>query len=254
MNSARFAVPSGILPSGVLMTLLVGCSALADSAPLEEKQQPIVRTRPGHEAGLAQARPDLTVSVNDGVCASNMAWADIGEEKHLDAYAEECAHIFIAPKAIISTPGLLFMGGAFGSTSSQFLLGPSASIGAGASLPILRPELSYRQGKDGTVEFLLPRRTSFAMNFLLSGNVGMAGLLFPNAGVSGQGAPAELGFTVGLYGAPEFTWVAYDQTAQQRYRIGFSLGVIAGYLGGSETVGPAFIVGVQPGLVIDFSP
>ncbi|MBM7116065.1 hypothetical protein [Archangium primigenium] len=247
-------IPCFAIPFGILITLLASQPAHSGSAQQEEKQQPITRTKPLSEVGLALAVPDLVVSVENGVCASNMAWADIGQEKILDAYAQECAHIFVEPKAIVSTPGLLFIGGAFGSTSSQFLLGPSAAIGAGASIPIIRPTLTYRESKSNKVEFILPRRTSFTMNFLVSGNVGVAGMLFPNAGGSDQPAPAEIGFTVGLYGAPEFAWISYDPAAQQRYRIGFSLGVIAGYLGGSSTVGPAFIVGVQPGLVINFAP
>lgn len=196
----------------------------------------------------------IEVEIVNAVCKTKLDYNNVTEAE-LNAHGDVCAKEFIPPAATASTPGLLFIGGAFGSKSNKFLLAPAVSVGAGGMIPLRRPTVAYRPSSDQKVEFVLPKSMSFQLNFIVSANVSVAGLLFPTETTATGKSTTELGYTVGLYSGFEFAGVSYNpQTAQLKFKISFILGVVAAFLGNSDTVGNAFALGVQPGLVINFLP
>ncbi len=181
------------------------------------------------------------------------------------SHVAACATRLVQASAVINFPGVIFFGGALGARSRKFVIAPGVAIGAGASIPIIRPSLTWWL-KDGNYLFTLPDTVRFNMNFIGAVTGSLGGLIFPGEATTG-GTATEVGYSVGIFGALEFAWTSWDTqldfdqndnvtqitgSGQMKTKIAFSLGLLLGYLGNSETVGHAFVIGVQPGATFKF--
>jgi hypothetical protein len=163
------------------------------------------------------------------------------------------------PVPVIQTPGSFFAGYAFGK-SSQFVYGPQVGIGAAILFPLHQPSLTLTATTVNpatpviaaqTFSFALPTSMTWSTDLAVSLDANFASFTFPNSGTaSASGSGAQQTFNVGIFLAPQFGWQWWDSSGSVK-SVMFSLGVLAGYINTTAT-GPAFALGVQPGLAAQF--
>jgi hypothetical protein len=182
------------------------------------------------------------------------------DQAALDAAESLCGKLLFPVAAQASTPGLLFVGGAFGTKASKFAIAPSVGVSGGAAFPVIRPSLGYYlEAPDGgtsatpVVKFRPSSIGQFYVNWLLSANVAVAGFIYPGTSSADGASPTtDLGWSIGAYTGLEFGTVTFATGGATKSQVAGTVGLIVGYLGASSVVGDAFIVGVQPGFVLHF--
>jgi hypothetical protein len=234
----------------VFSLLFIAGNANAREPYLLEAPSPVNLT-PGSKAlGTSGSNEDMIADINDnGACVTGLT--DANNDERLNAYDDYCARLLLPPRPIVSIPGLIFIGGAIGSNAKKFIIAPGVGINAGAAIPLLRPRLGYRL-EDGKIVYLLPRVSSFFIDFLISANVAMEGVLFPGNKDKNGDPETEFAWSIGAYVGIELGGVQFTKQGTEKVRIAGTLGAIVGYLGQSDVVGNAFIAGFQPGFSVVF--
>jgi hypothetical protein len=251
----------------VATVLLVPGTAWA-AAPTKAVPPPPAQSVPFQPLALAPTgTPGTPYSIDGATCQAGKPPAGSPNADPQEADYDACNSRLIQTSAIVNFPGVIFIGGAFGKTSNQFIVAPGVAIGGGASIPLIRPSLNWWL-KDGKYLFTLPDTLRFNMNFIASVTGSLGALIFPSVSSSSStGGNTEVGYSVGGFGAVEFAWTSWDTqlefdgngnvttvrgSGQMKTKVAFSVGLLAGYLGNSKIVGDAFIVGAQPSLTFKF--
>ena len=196
--------------------------------------------------------PPMVVELDDtGACVTDLAEAKLTNEKESLRYSNECAKLFLPMKPAIATPGSLFIGAALGNKDKKFIIAPAVNISLGAAIPIYRPNLTPSI-VDGNVVFRLPRTTRFYMDFIVSANAAIEGVLYPGTEDDKGDTASTFSWSTGVYTGLELGGVTFTKQGTVERKVAFLLGVLMGYMGQSDIVGDAFIVGAQPAIVMQF--
>lgn len=249
MRATTLAVP-------LLSFAALGCVTSPHSQPLTPAVPSPVR------APAAETTPppfqNATID-SKGACQTTLA--STADADALKNWADTCGKLLFPIAGQATTPGLLFIGAAFGSKSNKFAIAPSVAVNAGAAIPLVRPSLGYYMeppdgaaaGAADVVKFRPPVTGQFYLNLIASGNVAVSGFLYPGTtGAGGAGTATDFAWSVGGYGGLEFGTVTYATGGAVKGQLAGTVGLIVGYLGGANTVGDALIIGVQPGFVVRF--
>jgi len=227
MNSTHTYCKS-IVMTLLLFTLVVPCTSMAESAPFPDEAAPT---------------PPSGVEIYDSGTRCK-----VSEDLNSDA-EEECRRLLLPRRPVISvqTPGSFIIGKAWGKDGNAVVFGPAVGLGVTVGYPLVTSSLQKVSGNNG-LAWQLPTDAQFVanMNFALSGN--LVGLTID---VDDETVDdSQMGFTAGAFVGPEFGLAWFDGNAAQRTVL--AIGVVGAYLGQVDGLGPAFLLGVQPSLIVDF--
>lgn len=242
-----------VLVVGVALLL---SAKLASAAVHPEESSRTYRLTPPSIELNAAAGPAIEAEVKDGVCLTKITEA--ADQATKDRYGDHCAKLLFPVSGVLNVPGLLFIGGAFGTVANKFAIAPAVGVNGGAAIPIHRPSLGwYKENKNNPedpLRFRLPTIPSFYANFLISANVAVAGFIYPGTpSAAGSGTGTDLAFSIGMFSGIELGGISFAEGGKTKSRIAATVGVILGYLGNSSTVGDAFLIGAQPGFTASFN-
>jgi hypothetical protein len=130
-------------------------------------------------------------------------------------------------------------------------------VSGAVAIPLVTPELDRIQSTTDKFEYVLPQGGAFVLDLVTSLNITIAGLhingskdtITTTSGEHKPGDATELGFSAGVFLAPQFGIAWYDHKVEKRVML--SLGIVGGYLN-TETLGNAFLLGFQPAIAAQF--
>jgi hypothetical protein len=151
----------------------------------------------------------------------------------------------------------LLLGWRFVGGSSSFFVSPAATLGGGATIPLIRPPLSKKsvtiaaedEGEDDGFSLSLPTANRFYMNANVAANIGLAAL--PEA-TDGQGEDLVTAVpALGMAGI-EMGGRSWPAAVGRPQRLAFGLAIVGGALIGTGDSQTSFLIGFQPSLEVQF--